>query len=128
MLTCTHDAVPSQVAAVSDLRIVLPPLLLSNARKWDFQGGVGGSMTNSSLAASPLCHSAWWYQRGTSQTHVDLSRERRCLGEDSVSFQAGCFACSAVTHLFLTCVYCVLGLRGRVFIAEGQGVASVGSF
>lgn len=58
MLTCTHDAVPPQVTAVSDLSTVLPLLLFSNARKWDFQGGAGGSMTNSSLAASPLCHSA----------------------------------------------------------------------
>lgn len=60
MLICTHDPVPPQVTAVSDLRIVLSPLLFSNARKWDLQGGAGGTMTNSSLAASPLCHRAWW--------------------------------------------------------------------
>lgn len=68
-------------------------------------------MTNSSLAASPLCHSAWWWQRGTSQSLVDLGRGRGCLGEDLVSFQAGCFACSAVNHLFLTGVFWVCMAR-----------------
>lgn len=120
MLTCTHDPVPPQVTAVSDLRIVLSSLLFSNARKWDFQGGAGGSMTNSSLAASPLYHSAWWWQRGTSQSPVALSRGRGCLGEDLVSFQRKPFISYMKTsepRIWFVSYMCVLGLHGQVFIA-----------
>ena len=42
MHTCTHDwvfPVPPRATAVPDLRIVLPPLPFSDARKWDLQGG-----------------------------------------------------------------------------------------
>lgn len=37
----------------------------------------GGTMTNASLAASPLCPRAWWWRRrGTSLSPADLSRRR----------------------------------------------------